>query len=690
MVIIMTRLDIIQFLLDGFEHRYYLEIGVSKGDNFVKVKADYKVGVHPIDPSEKILFAINENCEYFPMTSDNYFEHFTGIKNREQNKFSLIFFDGLHEYEAAYRNICNALNCLSDEGIIVVRNCKPTNEVIGLPPDKYKSVSNEIKAQNKRLWTGDVWKSIVRLRSSRDDLLIFTLDCDWGCAIITRGTPESKLQFSEEEINAMQFNDLNDHCNDFLNLKSSNYLYTYILSRQKKKRIHLYVEKSAYWEKHCAKNYNLQGHLGTVELDKGIILPTKLIIDEKYRHFGLSGGVCDCDGNFAAGILRDILGLSINRTCTSSYKVNAEDLEFIDETVVYGGVIYSHFGHFIMESLCRLWWWVENKDKGYKIVFNSQDDKHYEFYELLNMSGMNDNDIMILDKPKQFKKVIVPEQSAYFISGYHEKFLNIYNCIRDSVKPAEYEKIYLTRTKLPLKDAINEEYFEQYYQSKGYKVVAPEQLSIREQVSIMAGASEVVCVSGTLPHLALFAKDGIKLTVLVRSYSSMYTSQLWLNQARDIESTYIDVSMNLLPTSHVRGTFLLFPTEYWKKYLADIGDCPNNNDEADIDDYALEYIKLWAKNFAVGGRLKNISKTTIVDVVYAINKFLLGKEIDKGKLKKRHYLHKIEEKLREQTEENSKLIQLNQELINSKSILQEKLDSIVRQSDHTGNAQDIQ
>jgi len=59
-------------------------------------------------------------------------------------------------------------------------------------------------------------------------------------------------------------------------------------------------------------------------------------------------------------------------------------------------------------------------------------------------------------------------------------------------------------------------------------------------------------------------------------------------------------------------------------------------------------------------------------------------------LKKRHYLHKIEEKLREQTEENSKLIQLNQELINSKSILQEKLDSIVRQSDHTGNAQDIQ
>jgi len=686
----MTRLDVIQFLLDGFENRYYLEIGVSKEDDFVKVKADYKVGVHPRDPSEKILFAINDNCEYFPMTSDNYFEHFTGIKNRAQNNFSLIAFNGLHEYKTAYRNICNALNCLSDEGIIVVRNCKPTNEVIGLPPDKYKLVSNDIKAQNKRLWTGDVWKSIVRLRSSRDDLLVFTLDCHWGCAIITRGVPESKLQFSEEDINAMQFNDLNDHCNNFLNLKSPNYLYTYILSQQKKKRINLYVENTVYWEKHCAKNYNLRGPLGTVELDKGIILPTKLIIDEKYPNFGLSGGVCDCDGNFVAGILRDILGLSSNRTCQSSYKVDVEDLEFIDETVVYGGVLYRHFGHFIMESLCRLWWWVENKDKGYKIVFNSQNAKRYEFYELLNMTGINDNDIIILDKPQQFKKVIVPEQSAYFFSGYHEKFLNIYNCIRNSVKPAEYEKIYLTRTKLPLKDTINEEYFEQYYQSKGYKVVAPEQLSIREQVSIMAGASEVVCVSGTLAHLVLFAKDGIKQTVLVRSSSSMYPAQLWLDRARDIESTYIDVSMNLLPTSHARGTFLLFPTEYWKKYLADIGDCPNNIDEADIDDYALEYIKLWAKNFAAGSRLKDLNKVTSADVVYALNKFLLGKEIDKNNLKKIHYLHKIEENLREQTDENSKLIQLNQELIYSNSILQEKLDSIVHQSDHTENAQDIQ
>jgi len=164
----------------------------------------------------------------------------------------------------------------------------------------------------------------------------------------------------------------------------------------------------------------------------------------------------------------------------------------------------------------------------------------------------------------------------------------------------------------------------------------------------------------------------------------MYPAQLWLDRARDIESTYIDVSMNLLPTSHARGTFLLFPTEYWQKYLADIGDCPNNIDEADIDDYALEYIKLWAKNFAVGGRLKDISKTTIVDVVYAINKFLLGKEIDKNNLKKIHYLHKIEENLREQTDENSKLIQLNQELIYSNSILQEKLDNFAR-GEHSGN-----
>ena len=39
-------------------------------------------------------------------------------------------------------------------------------------------------------WTGDVWKSIFKLRCSRSDLSIFVVDVDFGCGVIRKGKQE--------------------------------------------------------------------------------------------------------------------------------------------------------------------------------------------------------------------------------------------------------------------------------------------------------------------------------------------------------------------------------------------------------------------------------------------------------------------------------------------------------------------
>ncbi|MFW3116047.1 hypothetical protein MHAE_19981, partial [Mycobacterium haemophilum DSM 44634] len=66
---------------------------------------------------------------------------------------------------------------------------------------------------------GDVWKAIVHLRSTRPDLRIAVLDCDFGVGIIRKGSPERPLSYSAEQVAALNYADLAADRERLLNLK---------------------------------------------------------------------------------------------------------------------------------------------------------------------------------------------------------------------------------------------------------------------------------------------------------------------------------------------------------------------------------------------------------------------------------------------------------------------------------------
>jgi len=217
----LNRKAIIERLLNVQPEKKYLEIGVRTGNNFVQIDADYKIGVDPIAPSDLVAQAVNDKCVYYSLTSDAFFEQ---MKDCEKIKFNVIFIDGLHEYEQVYKDILNAIEYLTNGGFIIVHDCKPTCEIVGLPPEEYSKVLEESKKTIGNSWTGDVWKAIVRLRSLHNNLHVFTLDTDWGCAIITKGKPESMLSYTIEDIQSMNYKHLNENTIPFLNLKHDYYL----------------------------------------------------------------------------------------------------------------------------------------------------------------------------------------------------------------------------------------------------------------------------------------------------------------------------------------------------------------------------------------------------------------------------------------------------------------------------------
>ena len=172
----MTRTQIINSIAKKINAQSYLEIGTREGKNFDAIDIEYKVGVDP-DPQAKATF----RC-----TSDEFFT------SEFVRKFDIIFIDGLHEWEQVSRDILNSLDCLTDGGCIILHDCNPRSYESQLVPRQVKN------------WNGDVWRSIVDLRTKRNDLNIFVIDTDEGCGIIEK--KKSVKLIINESINYENFN----------------------------------------------------------------------------------------------------------------------------------------------------------------------------------------------------------------------------------------------------------------------------------------------------------------------------------------------------------------------------------------------------------------------------------------------------------------------------------------------------
>ncbi len=128
----------------------------------------------------------------------------------------------MHEYGYALRDIENMVQYMADDAVIVVHDCNPQTKEAGGTFEEYQA------RDYKDVWNGDVWKSILHIRSMRNDLKVFVLDCDHGIGIITKGTPGQMLSYTTEEINSLQYEDFDANRNEWLNLKPENYLYDFL------------------------------------------------------------------------------------------------------------------------------------------------------------------------------------------------------------------------------------------------------------------------------------------------------------------------------------------------------------------------------------------------------------------------------------------------------------------------------
>ena len=158
---IFTRTTLIQYCINRFKYKSYLEIGYGigphAGENWKQIICQDKICV---DIDESLSSKKIENL--LIMSSDDFF-----VQNKEK-KFDIIFIDGWHNPYQVYKDILNSLDIISDNGIIILHDCNPP-----------------IKYAEREDYCDKAWRVIPKLRS-HENIDLITIDSDLGLGVLKK------------------------------------------------------------------------------------------------------------------------------------------------------------------------------------------------------------------------------------------------------------------------------------------------------------------------------------------------------------------------------------------------------------------------------------------------------------------------------------------------------------------------
>lgn len=373
-----------------------------------------------------------------------------------------------------------------------------------------------------------------------------------------------------------------------------------------------------------------------VIVEDAFILPAKKKVDENDNIY-YEGGVVDNNMNFVKN--SQFLRKSKGGSLLSSYQFSPNDADFVDVEVLYAGVLINHFGHFLVEGLSRLWYLCENYDKNLHVAFLMPKNQAIfpQFWEFADMLGIDRNKIHIIKNITKFKKIYVPRQAHILDTSYNDKFIVPYRYISSKLPKRNKEKYYLSRSKFKGGTLCLGEYlFENIYKNNGYKIVYPEKLSLKEQITLIKNASEIAGISGTAMHMALFADNNIDITILERTDCPI-PEQALINQAIEANAYYVGVNINPFPTDHSIGPTLLSVTDEMASYceVKGLKFSQNTVNHVKSSD-GKKFIKTWLKYYSQVDNNKTLAKTaplTAKRFLFMANAFIPFKKLIKQKIK---------------------------------------------------------
>jgi len=195
---------------------------------------------------------------------------------------------------------------------------------------------------------------------------------------------------------------------------------------------------------------------------------------------------------------------------------------------LWGGVLMEHFGHFLTESLSRLWaldalegpldglLFVPEKGFGTEMT----EIKGYQ-RRVLELLGI-DLPVHLLTRATRVERLEVPGPGFSIgpMIGGSQPFKTFLKArFARNIAPEGPEKIYISRSKLDRKlgGIVAESLLEKLLTGAGYEIFHPQRHPLEEQIARFKAARQVISLDGSALHLlALVAPEGQQVAVIKR------------------------------------------------------------------------------------------------------------------------------------------------------------------------------
>ncbi|MDL2268237.1 class I SAM-dependent methyltransferase [Desulfovibrio sp. OttesenSCG-928-G15] len=187
--------DRINALAAKYGAKKYLEIGVSKGDTFLCVDIPHKVAVDP-----NFRFDVTAHSRpgtfYYSITSDEFFSMYKeseaascASKEHGGTEFDIIFIDGLHTFEQAYRDFVESLKFSHAKTVWILDDTVPCDPYSAVNDQNLSYAYRKKAGLGGAPWHGDVFKALLAIHDRHPEFCY--------CTIMDRGNPQTVLWRSQ-------------------------------------------------------------------------------------------------------------------------------------------------------------------------------------------------------------------------------------------------------------------------------------------------------------------------------------------------------------------------------------------------------------------------------------------------------------------------------------------------------------
>ena len=530
-------IDVLQRLHEALAPRTYLEIGVLGGHALMHARCA-AIAIDPhfqFEDSAVVAQLLRKPVLHlFALSSDDFFATRSATAIFGQ-PIDLAFIDGMHHCEFLLRDFYNTERHCAKNSLIVLHDCLPPEVGITV---RRPGNSSPIAPHRQYWWAGDVWRTALLLKRRRPDLVITAIDAaPTGLILITNLDPTNSslsenYQTYFDEMLSWDLKEISirDYFAEMKVISAS--------ALRMPEGIRARLGVGPYGEGPArlilpadeAPPTAISGQNMTDGLPRWRALATPVRQEEDNRFVG---GVFDLVGNFLeiAAHKRSFDGGM--QFPDSLPEIPADELTHVEERCLYGGLLFNHLGHFLVESLGRLWICDQVAFAGLPLYV------HPLWGEIdietpggfgrvtLEMLGIDPRRIRFITDPTIFDQLLIPEQ----LYGFHlfarpdERFRQFLHRGEARMRSAQRytpptpRRIYVSRSEWSADRGmvVGEREFERFLSGQGWSIFHPESKDYAEQLVHYANAEQLLFADGSAYHsLILLPNLRAEIAVIFR------------------------------------------------------------------------------------------------------------------------------------------------------------------------------